>query len=310
MSELKVYTNKEMLEGRYHGEEFADYLSGSELWEYYSKCPAEAVYGEKKDTDALKFGSMMHMAMLEFDLFNETHARDFEAPEDCLNSDSAMKSWLKAHGITGYSTKKQFDLVAMVHMADPEQKCFIDEQAKYQAQHEGKEFIKHDLYDQIITMRETMMNYPTYRDLILGSRCEHSVIGYSEKLGCNVKVKPDIWPNGIINYKTVSNAEPNKLLRDCFEFGYLLKEFFNGMIIEELTGEFPQIAILAQSKKPPYVVTGIELDEEQIAIGREQFNQAFALWKECKEQDAYIDYTQGGFISVPTPDWMIRKTVG
>ena len=307
---LKHYTSQEMPESVYHSQEMDEYVSGSVLWDYFNRSPAEAVYGEKKDTAALQFGSMAHMAVLEPELFEKTYARDFEAPEGCLTSDAAMKSWLKAHGVTGYSAKKGMELVAMVKKAEPEQLCFIDEQAKYQANNEGKEFIKPDIYDQLMTMRDTMSMYPGYKDMIDGAVIEGSIVGYSDLIGMPVKVKPDIWNEPVIcNYKAVSSAKPDDVLRDCFKFGYFTKEYLNALIVSELTGEFPEVRILAQCKTAPYVVTGITLTPEQIEIGRVQLEQALELYKACKDAGAYIDYTQGSFIEVETPAWMLKDIV-
>lgn len=304
---LKKYTSAEMPEAVYHGQEMSEHVSGSVLWDYINRSPAEAVFGEKKDSAALKFGSMAHMAVLEPEFFAETYARDFEAPEGCLTSDASMKSWLKERGIAGYSNKKGMDLVAMVKTAEPDQLCFIDEQAKYQARHDGKEFIKPDIYDQLITMRDTMAIYPKYKDMIDGGTIEGSIVGSSEIIGMQVKVKPDIWNGPVIcNYKTVSSAKPDDVLRDCHKFGYFMKEYLNALIVSELTGEFPEIRILAQSKTAPYVVTGITFTEEQVDIGRAQLEKALSLYKACKDADAYIDYSQGGFLELETPQYMLN----
>lgn len=307
---LKHYTSQEMPEDKYHGDELADYVSGSVLWDFFNRSPAEAVYGEPKDTAALQFGTLAHLAVLEPVLFHEQYARDFEAPEGCLTSDSSIKSWLKERGISGYSTKKGFDLVTMVHQADPDQKCFIDEQRKYQEANSGREFIKPDMYDQLTTMARTMAGYESYEHMIALGIIESSIVGYSERFGLDVKVKPDIWCGNVIcNYKTTNSAKPDDIIRDCFKYGYLMKEFFNASIVAEYKGEFPKIRILAQCKNAPYIVTGIELNEEQIEIGRVQLENALALYKACKEADAYIDHSQGGFLDVETPPWMITQTV-
>jgi hypothetical protein len=307
---MKIYSNSELTDDIYHGEQYAEYLSGSELWAFLDKCPAEAKYGEPKKTDALAIGSMIHMAILEPELFAEKYARDFEPQEDCLTSDAAMKTWLKSHGITGYSSKKGFDLVEMVHMAEPSQKCLIDEKQKYQIEHKGKEFIKPDLYDQIKGMASTMARYPSYSQFIADSNREHSIIGHSEVFDCLVKTKPDIWRDGVIcNYKTTTNASPEQIIRDAFKFGYFMKEVFTATIVEELTGEWPVIKILAQSKNKPYVVTGITLTDEQIEIGKAQLAEAVALWKACKKANAYIDYAQGQWLEIDTPQYMISQTM-
>lgn len=309
---LKLFTNTELPESEYHGEEYKDYLSGSELWEFLSKCPAEAVYGEKKESASLITGSAAHSEVLEMHSFDEIYYRGYEPTEDCLTSDAEIRKYLKDKGRAGFSNKTGEVLWEAVKQCDPNQHCLREQEKLYAEANEGKQLLPFNIYDNCKAMREQLMQYPSYSQAVIEGDCEYSIVGEMEIGGETVKVKsrPDIIHNGaIINYKTTTDASPDKIVRDSFNFGYLMKEFFNAIVFEALHGYFPVVRILAQSKKKPYVCTGITLTDEQIEIGRLQFEKAFALWKACKDAGAYIDFAQGDWLEVETPQWMFNQTV-
>lgn len=309
---LKLFTNTELPESEYHGDEYKDYLSGSELWEFLSKCPAEAVYGEKKESASLITGSAVHSEVLEMHSFDELYYRGYEPVEDCLTSDKAIQQWLKAKGRTGFSSKTGEVLWDAVRQCDPNQHCRAEQEKLYAEANEGKQLLPFNIYDDCKAMREQLMQYPAYAEAVNDGLCEHSIVGEIEIVGEKIKVKtrPDIIHNGaIINYKTTTDASPNKIIRDSFNFGYFMKEYFNALVFEALYGYFPVVRLLAQSKKKPYVCTGVTLTDEQIEIGRMQFEKAFALWKACKDAGAYIDFAQGDWLEVETPQWMVSQTV-
>lgn len=313
MSKLEIISNLDLLEKDYHGDKYKGYLSGSELWEFLDKCPAEAVYGEKKEKESLLTGSAAHSEVLEMHSFDDLYYRGYEPTENCLTSDAAIRTYLKSKGRVGFSNKTGEVLWNAVRECDPNQHCQREQEKILADANEGKELLKFNVYDDIKGMRLQLMQYPNYSMAVTNGLCEHSIVGEMEINGVKVLVKtrPDIiFENSIINYKTTTDAKPDAIIRHSFNYGYFAKEYFNAIAFEAMFGYFPEIKLLAQSKKKPYVCTGVRLTEEQIQIGKEQFEQAFALWQACKEAETYIDHAQGEWIEVDTPDWMIRKTVG
>lgn len=312
MSKLKIFTNTELPESEYHGDEYKDYLSGSELWEFLSKCPAEAVYGEKKETASLITGSAVHSEVLEMHSFDELYYRGYEPVEECLTSDKAIQQWLKAKGRAGFSNKAGEVLWEAVRQCDPNQHCLREQEKLYAEANEGKQFLPFSTYDDCKAMREQLMQYPAYAEAVNEGLCEYSIVGEIEIGGEKIKVKtrPDIIHNGtIVNYKTAASVKPDDLDNACYRHGYLMKEYFNALVFEALHGYFPEVLIIAQSKKKPYVCTGKRITEAWLDIGRVQFEKAFALWKACKDAGAYIDYTQGEYYESEPKQWMINETM-
>lgn len=305
---LKLYTNTELPESDYHGEQFKDYLSGSELWGYYDACPAEVVYGEKKESASFLTGSATHSEVLEMHSFDDLYYRGYESPENVIRTQSGVKAKLKELGIKAETKGHFWAWCCALLKADSSLIIEEVEDLLVDYANQGKTKLKPEQYDNAKLMRKQLMQYPTYSEFVINGMCEHSIVGEIEINGEMVKVKtrPDIiYNNSIANYKTAADVKPGKLVRDCYNFGYFAKEYFNAIVYEALTGVFPGIYILAQSKKKPFVCTGIKMTDEMIEIGKSQFEQAFALWKACKDANQYIDYAQNEWLEPEVPAYML-----
>ena len=310
---LQKLTAAELPESEYHGEDYANYLSGSELWAYIDSCPAEYVYGEKKETKSLVTGSAVHSEVLEMHSFDELYYREFEPTEETFTSDTAIKARLKEIGITGYSNKSGQDLYDMLLKAEPDAIIKNVEEFKLADANEGKTLLSFKDYDMAKAMREQLMQYPNYAEYVTQGECESSIVGECVLFGRKVKVKtrPDIiHENSITNYKTAASAKPSDLIRQCFNNGYFMKEVFNALVFEQLYGYFPAINILAQSKKSPYVCTMFSMTQEMIDVGMVQLQKSFALWAQCKDAGVVVDYAQGEILTdLELEPWMISKAV-
>lgn len=307
---LTKLTSQELPESEYHGEQYADYLSGSELWAYYDGCPAEYVYGEKKSTPSQITGSAVHSEVLEMHNFDKLYYRGFEPTESTLTSDTSIKARLKDLGIAGYSSKSGQELWDMLLKAEPNSIIEKNEIRKMEEENPDRTMLPFAQYDMAKAMRAQLMQYDGYAEFVNDGECESSIVGECVLFGREVKVKvrPDIIFSGITNYKTTNNAKPSKVVIDAFDKGYFMKEVFNALVFEQMYGVFPTIRILAQSKKAPYVCTGITLTQDMIDIGMHQLEQAFALWSACKDSDAVTDYAQGQWLdNLEVPQWMFSK---
>lgn len=310
---LQKLTATELPESEYHGEQYADYLSGSELWAYIDSCPAEYVYGERKETKSLVTGSAVHSEVLEMHSFDELYYRGFEPTEESFTSDAAVKAQLKKIGIAGYSSKSGKDLYDMLLKAEPDAIIKGMEEAKLAEENEGKILLSFKDYDMAKAMREQLMQYPNYAEYVTQGECESSIVGecvlFDRKV--LVKTRPDIiHSNSITNYKTATSAKPADLIRQCFNNGYFMKEVFNALVFEQLNGYFPEINIMAQSKKAPYVCTMFSMTQEMIDVGLAQLQKAFDLWVQCKDAGVVVDYAQGEILTnLELEPWMISKAV-
>lgn len=304
----------------YHGEEYADYISGSDIWEVYSTCPAQYKYSVKNPTKAMEFGTQVHCAILEPELFTKKYVpeRDWS---DYLSSDAAMKSWLKAHGQTGYSTKKSDQLIEMILACDDSVKIKKVEEEKWLNEIGDAEVIKKSDYEVLTEMQQTIHQFSNYSNLITNGFCEKSIVGVINipEIGeVKVKIRPDIMSDDYLsttNYKALASAKPEDVVNSSIRHGYFAKEMFNHDVYcawlrqhgasEDMISSV-RVQILAQQKTPPYLPCGIVLTEEQKELGRSQYMQGLLALVNAKQNDIWSTYTDG-FIETETPTWAFYK---
>ena len=300
----------------YHGDEYSDYINGSSIWEVYSTCPAQYKYSVSTTSKALEFGTQVHCAVLENELFKTKYVVEPDW-SDCLSSDAAMKAWLKDSGQTGYSTKKTHQLIDMIHAVDPTVKVKLIEQANWSESIGDVEIIKQQDMDQLTLMHRTIHQFSAYSDLINNGHNEKSIVGEMDFEGIGkikVKTRPDIISNdylSITNYKTAASAKPADVVKACLNHGYFAKEMFNYDVYiqwmkesgaNEETIAQVKVQILAQQKTAPFLPCGITLSPDQMALGREQYQKGLRALVGAINTDSWSCYTDG-FITTETPSW-------
>ena len=309
---IQIYPNGELPNDDYHGEKFEDHVSGSQLCVIHNDCPAVLKYGENKESAALHFGIASHAAMLEPELFDALFVRKIakEDSDKFLTSDAAIKSYLKAAGRTGYSTKPWSDLVIMSLECDADVKIFQLESILQEYDCIGKTLVKGEDYDQILLMRKTLFNDPANVELFHGAQFEMSIICEIEIDGewHKVKIRPDIITKNceVPDYKTTRDVRPEHFGRQAHEAGYWLKQAFVGDVLQTAYNQQFKMGLFAQAKYSPFIPQLYWMTEQQLQVGREQYEFALRYYKNCVNNDNWPAYFDGA-VELPTPEWLAKR---
>ena len=309
---IQIFPNGDLPNNDYHGERFEDHVSGSQLCVVHNDCPAVLKYGDKSESAALHFGIASHAAMLEPELFNELFVRKIakDDNDNFLTSDAAIKSFLKAAGRTGYTTKPWSVLVQMALECDENVKIFQLESILQEYDCIGKTLVKGEDYDQILLMRETLFNDPSNVELFNGATFELSVVCEIEIDGdwYKVKIRPDIvTKNGEVpDYKTTRDVRPENFGRQAHEAGYWLKQAFVGDVLRAAYDSDFKMGLLAQAKSSPFIPQLYWMTEQQLQVGREQYEFALKYHKNCVDNDSWPAYNDGA-IELPTPEYIAKR---
>lgn len=304
---FKVYSPDQMTNEEYHSE--TEHVSGSALCKIYLDSPAAWRFGDHETTSALEFGIASHAALLEPEKFDAEFVRGLDKVDypDALTSDAAIKSWLKARGIKGYSTKSGAELLALVDMTGEPVQVWSKMVEKHEIEHDGKVVVKPADYDKIMQMRAVVFADDVYANRLSTGFAEYSIFG--ELDGVKVKIRPDIMTEHgeIWDYKTTASAKPEKFGRSAYDYGYLLKMALQHDVFAAAYGKPPSgVTLLAQEKKAPYIAQAYELTPEQLAIGRQQYKEALKIYSRCRELDSWPAYG-GGMITLQIPDFIYKK---
>ncbi len=302
---MKIYTSKELPMERYHSEEFPQ-ASGSILAAIHADCPAAWKYGEPKETDAMSMGTVAHAMLLEPEEFDKRFVRGLSESDylSALFTNKDLAAWLVNAGIKGSSGKTKEELIAMID-ATGEQPPIWDRMVKNFtdfSEAQGLEVVPAKTYDTVQKMREVIFNNG-YGELLSGGDTEVSLVNDHMGLKCRLDFVGD---SVIVDYKTTSSAHPDNFGAQALRMNYWLKMALQQDLYAAHFGEFPVMILLAQSTKPPFIAQAYEMTEEQLSIGREQYQQAKALLDRCKEAGVYPAYG-GGVRQLETPGWAARQ---
>ena len=312
---FKVFTNDELTNESYHEEK--DHISGSSLAEILATSPAKWKFKQHNNSsEALKFGTLSHCMMLEREVFDSTYMRatDFDEVEGLITSQTALSAALKKVGVSGTQWKTYSELVEMMYKSGEDWpiKWLIEQLESAEALISGKELVAAKDYDKVIAMREVLTNIHAYDAVINSPTAQKELSIFGEIIGCGVKVRLDHVDvvDGVVyitDYKTTSDASPRGFGKSAYYHGYLCKMALQRDLFVKAFNEKRKVVVrlLAQEKTEPYLPMCYTLTDEQLRIGRLQYMEALATYKQCKELDIWPGYSNG----ITEQDLMIPEWV-
>lgn len=292
---FKVYTNDELTNEAYHQE--SEHVSGSGLAHIFSTCPAAYKFaGHDDSSKALNFGTLAHTMVLENSVFDATYYRQpaQEEFEDLITSKAALATRLKSMGIDGTSGKDYQELMEILALTGESLNVWWDIQRSSEAKANGREIVSAKDFDTVKAMREVLCGIPAYDAIVNSKTAQRELSIFGEINECGVKVRLDhvdvvddvVY---ITDYKTTSDASPEGFGRLAANYGYLLKMSLQRDLFARTFNEKRKVVVqlLAQEKKAPYLPMLYTLSDKHISVGRRQYMQALATYKQCKMYDKW-----------------------
>jgi len=265
-SKLVVSVEDVIRQGKYEGfaqvsEEVyrsAPYINNSFLNDM-RRSPAHAISSRdnpRPKTEALEFGSLVHIAILERDLFEK---RFVISPKFDRRT-------------------KEGKAAAML----------------FQAENVGKTPLEKEEYDQVKGMVDAVDRHPIASKLLSGGEKELSLFVFDMESGLPRKVKIDHVnreTHVLSNYKTTMDASYRAFQRDVWKYGYHRQsagelEIYN-LLAAANTNMAPHIV---QEKARPYAVAVFLLDDATIEKGTHENRALLARVRECQEQNRWPAY--------------------
>lgn len=237
-----------------------------------SRSPAhyQAAMDSSMDSDAMRFGRMLHCLALE--------------PE---------KFW---------------DQYAVSPKFDGRTKAGKEGKAKFESENEGKVVVKNDDYSKAKRMVEAIMAHPEARKYFEDSWRELVAVAYHQESDQWIKCKMDIMgPGFLADVKSTQDASLHGFKKSVANFNYYTQAAFYLMICRELIPDFPMdFRFIAVEKECPHHVGTYTLDEEAITHGSFVVKEWLYQSLMCRESGEYPGYGKGELISLGLPAWMTR----
>ena len=253
--------------------------------------PAHFKTPAKEDTPALRFGTLVHEALLEPELF----AKKYTTIPDALVGVSKAKNPHKAMW-------DQFKAFA--------------EQAKL-------EIMDRDDWDTVAGIARSVQQSQLWPRIIDGARFEVAAYmqdgvplplapdepaEHAKAMHVLRKVKADILAPGLIgDLKTCSDARPEAFARSIMDYGYHISaayylDTFSAVMGEEIS-TFVWVGV---EKKPPYAVRFYVASPRMIEIGRQEYQRALRLYAECNAKGEWPGYPET-FEDIELPAYYLRR---
>jgi hypothetical protein len=203
----------------------------------------------RKETPALRFGRMLHEAVLE--------------PE----------RWADGHAVEPAGINKRTN-------------AGKEELAAFEAENKGKHIITRDEADKIAAVQRACRSHIGARTILTAADgvAEQSVWWTDPMTGVLCKCRPDWWTSLVLaDLKTCESAEQRAFSRAIYNYGYHMQAAFYADGVAAATDTEPKpFLFLAVEKKPPYAAAAYMADPGMMELGRTQYRRLLHLYAECE----------------------------
>ncbi len=224
----------------------------------------EAMETPRPTTDALEFGSLLHIKVLQPELFNELY---IVSPKVDRRTKDGKATW-----------------------------------AEFQEKAEGRMVISEDWDMLTNSMRESAFCHDEAKQFVNNGEPEVSILWTDEKTSVRCKARLDYvhWDLGVIvDLKSTKNAQIHAFARDGFFYGYHQQASFYRDGLNLLKNNDPAFVTIAFEKEPPLAVACYEWDDTSLLVGRKSYHTALEVYKECVKTGVWPAYNDLNYLSVP-----------
>ena len=159
----------------------------------------------------------------------------------------------------------------------------------------GQEPITPDENDMAMQMRAAIVEDPNASKYLTEFRPEQVYVWTDPETGERCKMKADAvtvidGQDVLIDFKTTDSCADGHFERSVKKYGYQLQA---GMYCEGYfanTYRDPKFIFVAQEKKPPYACRVYECDPYFVQQGQEEFHRLLQIYHHCKETDSWPGY--------------------
>ncbi len=258
------------LPNSYYHNSFGISKSGLDL---IARSPAHYIASKSEprvETPAMRTGTMLHLAILEPDVFGNT-----------------------------YAVQPKFDRRTKQGKADAEE---------WATTFAGFQPITDTEYDSVMRAAEAVRNHPACAFLFKKGVAEQSVFANDPETGVLVKARPD-WQAQCgdlrinCDLKSTEDARFVNFQRSAFNYGYAQQPAFYSDVCEWAGLPKPDSwFFLVLEKAAPYGVMLYEPDAEFIDYGRRKYREALNTYAECLKSGKWPSY-QAEVQSLSLPAW-------
>ena len=240
-----------------------------DYWWHYLRPDREP----NKPTEAMIFGTALHLAVLEPNEFQETYV--------------VMPSINKR---TNVGKAEYISLRAM---------CDIN----------GQVLIDPIDYDNVRRMRDAIFKHPTAKLLFQNGLAEQTYMFQEPNTGANVKIRPDWLCNNsglVVDLKTTEDATKGGFAKSAYNYKYYKQDplYLDGL---EISGnERAGFVFVNIEKTEPFKIGVHYLDNRSRQFGRDEYLRNCETYVECLQTGIWKGYEEK-ISEVSLPEWAFNR---
>lgn len=227
-----------------------------------------------KETDAMRFGTALHMAVLEPEIFAATYLC---APDVDRRTTYGKETWKDFQD--NLPTGRPYQILTAAQWV------------------------------QLAGMAQSLGRSAVFRGLIQSSVRELAAYAQCPETGVLRKAKSDIFSeDGIIaDVKTCTSARPEDFWRTVLDYGYHTSAaWYLDVFSDALRTEVKTFIWIAIEKVPPYAIGFYVADEKVLQIGRDQCKKAVEIYRNCEKTGEWPGYPDEVTL-LEFPDYILRR---
>ena len=203
-------------------------------------------------------------------------------------------------------------LITKLKTLDPTTNVWSELKQIYKDDNEGKYIISKDLFEKAIAMKDSVLAHDMARAMIRGGESEYAHFAYDPITGLQMKCKPDMENNCLIDFKTTRDASRSAFMRECLKYGYHIQAAWYLDTYNMANGtDYKEFFFIAIENTYPFAVNTLELGQREIELGRDEYKKALQEYKdylENKETKSINNYGYGQQIEkISYPDSIFKK---
>lgn len=184
--------------------------------------------------------------------------------------------------------------------------------AEAKARKQGKSCITKDQMEIAQLMAGRVFAHPLAGKLLQTGSAEMSGYWHDDATGTRCRFRPDFIPDTrgrfvLVDYKSAVSANPVAFRKSAGDYGYHQQAawYLDGVREVELSDDAAFLFIV-QQKTPPFLVSVVQLDPEDIELGRRQNRVAIDTYARCVAENRWPGYGDG-IHTVGLPPWLTKQ---
>lgn len=227
---------------------------------------------DRKDTPALRFGRMFHLACLEPDEFKRMYVVEPDFG-DCRykNNKDARNAWL--------------------------------------ADNAEKESLTADEHDRLLGMSAAILQHPASRALLRGGQSEVTLRWNDQytNLACKARADYFIEDKGVVvDLKTTESGDSDSFARSVWNYRYHVQDALYRAGFAACGKPIQHFALVTVEKEPPYAVAVYTLDAQAVEAGYTAARKDIETMQWCLEHNSWPGYSSG-VEQLSLPKWALRQ---